>query len=70
MDKSEKWDSVPAKQKKKKSVARRVVGYALLLLLLYLVYFIVGMSVPFLPLAKTAPGTRDPASYRGDGTPW
>ena len=70
MDKSEKWDSVPAKQKKKKSVARRVVGYALLLLLLYLVYFIVGMSAPFLPLAKTAPGTRDPASYRGDGTPW
>ena len=70
MDKSEKWDSVPAKQKKKKSVARRVVGYALLLLLLYLVYFIVGMSVPFLPLAKTVPGTRDPASYRGDGTPW
>ena len=70
MDKSEKWDIVPAKQKKKKSVARRVVGYALLLLLLYLVYFIVGMSAPFLPLAKTAPGTRDPASYRGDGTPW
>ena len=55
MDKSEKWESVPAKQKKKKSVARRIVRAALLLLLVYLVYFIVGMSVPFLPLARTAP---------------
>ena len=70
MDKTEGRGNLPAKQKKKKSVARRIVGYALLLLLLYLVYFILGMTLPFLPLAKTAPGTRDPASYRGDGTPW
>ena len=70
MENTENRGTLPGKQKKKKSVARRIVGIALLLLLLYLVYFIVGMSAPFLPLAKTAPGTRDPASYRGDGTPW
>ena len=61
---------VPRKQKKKKSATRRIVGITLLLLFVYLVYFIVGMCVPFLPLKRTAPGTRDPASYRGDGTPW
>ena len=70
MENTENRGTLPGKQKKKKSVARRIVGIALLLLLLYLVYFIVGMSAPFLPLAKTSPGTRDPASYRGDGTPW
>ncbi len=72
MEKTERRGSpdLPRKQKKKKSVARRIVGIALLLLLVYLVYFIVGMTVPFLPLERTAPGTRDPASYRGDGTPW
>jgi len=58
------------KEKKKKSVARRIVRAALLLLLLYVVYFCVGAFSPFLPLKKTAPGTRDPASFRGDGTPW
>ena len=61
---------VPRKQKKKKSVARRIVGIALLLLFLYLVYFIVGMSVPFLPLKRTSEGVRDPAFYRGDGSEW
>ncbi|MBO4283890.1 MAG: phospholipase D family protein [Clostridia bacterium] len=63
-------EDVARKKNKKKSVPRRVVGVALLLLLAYLIYFIVGMSAPFLPLAKTAPGTRDPASYRGNGAPW
>ena len=71
MDNSEtRGTPVPRKQKKKKSAARRIVGITLLLLFLYLVYFVVGMCVPFLPLESTAPGTRDPASYRGDGTPW
>ena len=70
MENTENRGTFPGKQKKNKSVARRIVGVALLLLLLYLVYFIAGMSIPFLPLAGTAPGTRDPASYRGDGTPW
>ena len=71
MDNSEtRGTPVPRKQKKKKSAARRIVGITLLLLFLYLVYFVVGMCVPFLPLESTAPGARDPASYRGDGTPW
>ena len=63
-------EAASRKKGKKRSVPRRIVGGALLLLLVYLVYFIVGMSAPFLPLAKTEPGTRDPASYRGNGTPW
>ena len=71
MDNSEtRGTPVPRKQKKKKSAARRIVGITLLLLFLYLVYFVVGMCVPFLPLESTAPGARDPASYRGEGTPW
>ena len=70
MENTENRGTIPGKQKKNKSVARRIVGVALLLLLLYLVYFIAGMSIPFLPLAGTAPGTRDPATYRGDGAPW
>ena len=63
-------EAAPRKRAKKKSVPRRIVGGALLLLLVYLVYFIVGAIVPVLPLKKTAPGTRDPASYRGDGSVW
>ena len=70
MENTDNRGTLPGKQKKKKSAARRIVGIALLLLLLYLVYFVVGMAAPFLPLAGTAPGTRDPASYRGDGSPW
>lgn len=63
-------DAVPRKKAKKKSVPRRIVGCAFLLLLLFLVYFCVGMTASVLPLKKTAEGKRDPASYRGNGTPW
>ena len=62
--------AAPGKKGKKKSVARRIVGIALLLLFLFLVYFCLGMTLSVLPLKKTADGVRDPASYRGNGDPW